>query len=257
MDFGCSSVSAKYGDLAGPGGTCGPDGSVELVDILAVLDGFSGAFAAPCESGNLDIAGPGGSCTGDGSIRLDDILAVLNAFQGQDDCSCPPARGFGGPEPVYGFDTDWYELVLTEDSRITWEVAADFDVETSIVRAGPVSPCTDTVLIASGSGVPCELVTLDVAVTGPATYYLTVAPTDTGDVEWCGNYNASVDYEPSDARCPGEGDCCDPAGNGTPGCTDFSCCETVCDLEPLCCNSGWDDFCAGVAQTECGLCAQP
>lgn len=257
VDNGCSSVSAKYGDLAGIGGSCGPDGNIELVDILAVLDGFSGNFAAPCESNNLDIAGPGGTCTVDGIIGLDDILAVLNAFQGQDDCSCPPARGFGGPEPVFGFDTDWYELVLTEDSRITWEVSADFDVETSIVRAGRVDPCTDTVFITSGSGVPCELVTLDVAVTGPDTYYLTVAPTDTGEVEWCGNYNASVDFEPSDARCPGEGDCCDPAGNGTPGCSDYGCCETVCDQPGFayCCTSfGWDNFCAEVALTECGLC---
>ena len=47
---------------------------------------FQGIFAAGCDEHNIDIAGPGGSCGGDGGIDLADILAVLDAFQGASDC---------------------------------------------------------------------------------------------------------------------------------------------------------------------------
>ena len=35
--------------------------------------------------------------------------------------------------------------------------------------------------------------------------------------------------------CPGEGNCFDPDGNGTPGCNDWACCMAVCKLNPFCC----------------------
>ena len=47
--------------------------------------------------------------------------------------------------------------------------------------------------------------------------------------------------------CPGEGSCCDPAGNGTPGCECGGCCAVVCDLDPFCCDFEWDGICAAVA----------
>ena len=79
--------------MAGPGATCGPNGQVDLPDILAVLDAFQGMFAPACTLPNVDIAcGPGTSCCiADGTIDLLDILAVLNAFQGIDNC-CTAGR---------------------------------------------------------------------------------------------------------------------------------------------------------------------
>ena len=47
--------------------------------------------------------------------------------------------------------------------------------------------------------------------------------------------------------CPGPGDCCDPAGNGSPGCNNLDCCERVCAANPFCCSIEWDDICAGEA----------
>ena len=43
-------------------------------------------FAEGCELHNIDIAGAGGSCGRDGSIDIFDIFAVLDAFVGIDDC---------------------------------------------------------------------------------------------------------------------------------------------------------------------------
>jgi hypothetical protein len=49
--------------------------------------------------------------------------------------------------------------------------------------------------------------------------------------------------------CPGPGDCL--TFNGSPGCEDEQCCEAVCEMEPLCCQTKWDGQCAGIAE---GLC---
>jgi hypothetical protein len=52
--------------------------------------------------------------------------------------------------------------------------------------------------------------------------------------------------------CPGGGDCCE--NNGTPGCNDELCCETVCSLLPFCCDSFWDGICASQAAELCDVC---
>ena len=50
------------------------------------------------------------------------------------------------------------------------------------------------------------------------------------------------------------GDCF--TDNGSPYCEDEDCCNTVCEIEPLCCDvanmDGWDDFCADLANLFCG-----
>ena len=48
------------------------------------------------------------------------------------------------------------------------------------------------------------------------------------------------------AACsPGAGACTDGgATNGTPGCDDVACCNTVCMMDPFCCLNVWDDLCA-------------
>ena len=52
--------------------------------------------------------------------------------------------------------------------------------------------------------------------------------------------------------CPGEGDCC--AANGTPGCDDATCCDTVCGNDPFCCDNQWDQLCADAAIVDCAGC---
>ncbi len=44
--------------------------------------------------------------------------------------------------------------------------------------------------------------------------------------------------------CTPEAGPCDQA-NGTPGCDDSECCNSVCDLDPYCCDVAWDELCAG------------
>jgi hypothetical protein len=55
----------------------------------------------------------------------------------------------------------------------------------------------------------------------------------------------------------------DCLSEGEPGCTDASCCDTVCSLDPFCCTAAWDSVCveeAGkfcVTGGECGISSHP
>ncbi|NOS99282.1 MAG: hypothetical protein HOP29_01490 [Phycisphaerales bacterium] len=61
------------------------DMTVDIFDILCLLDGFAGVFA-DCAFADVDLA----PCRGDGSIDIFDILAVLDAFAGGVVCPlCP------------------------------------------------------------------------------------------------------------------------------------------------------------------------
>ena len=46
------------------------------------------------------------------------------------------------------------------------------------------------------------------------------------------------------AICGSGGDCCTP-NPGTPGCSDVTCCESVCACDSFCCDVEWDSNCAG------------
>jgi hypothetical protein len=53
--------------------------------------------------------------------------------------------------------------------------------------------------------------------------------------------------------CPGSGDCC--SANGTAGCSETSCCDSVCAVDPFCCLSAWDANCASLATSLCPSCS--
>ena len=76
----CAYRNKLYGDV-------NDDGTVDLLDILCVLDGFQQNFER-CTFTNNDIAGKEGACGPNDLIDLFDILAVLDAFQAISAC-CP------------------------------------------------------------------------------------------------------------------------------------------------------------------------
>lgn len=53
-----------------------------------------------------------------------------------------------------------------------------------------------------------------------------------------------------DACNPEAGDCCNPDGNGTPGCDNNTCCISVCTSDPFCCDGEWEIGCAGIANDQ-------
>ena len=87
----CSNTLAVYGDIVGRPGddlACEPDGSVDLLDIIAVWEGFTGelgAFIPGCTMRNVDISSPDG-CGADGKVDLYDMYAAVDAFNGIFNC---------------------------------------------------------------------------------------------------------------------------------------------------------------------------
>ena len=72
------------------------------------------------------------------------------------------------------------------------------------------------------------------------------------DIQWdstCAD-EAGVECAVSCA-CPEAGDCC--AEHAGVGCDERSCESCVCDLDPSCCNDGWDATCASEGQNECSI----
>ena len=45
------------------------------------------------------------------------------------------------------------------------------------------------------------------------------------------------------------GSCC--FANGTPSCNSATCCTTVCNIDPICCQVGWDSVCVALAVDNC------
>ncbi|MHC4908152.1 MAG: S8 family serine peptidase, partial [Planctomycetota bacterium] len=50
---------------------------------------------------------------------------------------------------------------------------------------------------------------------------------------------------------PGSGNCFFPGGSVTPGCEDLQCCQTICAIDPFCCETQWDGTCAAQANDLC------
>lgn len=76
---------------------------------------------------------------------------------------------------------------------------------------------------------------------------------------WDGLCASTAEGQPACADClstagggGGTGDCC--SSNGSPGCNDSFCENTVCALDPFCCNTTWDAACANAALANCPVC---
>lgn len=72
-------------------------------------------------------------------------------------------------------------------------------------------------------------------------------------IDW-GMFTISVLSNPGPCA---PGDACPDADHdcytsGGPGCTDAACCDTVCALDPFCCDTAWDGLCVAGALDLCG-----
>lgn len=72
--------------------------------------------------------------------------------------------------------------------------------------------------------------------------------------EWTSECAALANQLWSDADCPGNYSCFSTHGTSQPGCNSSGCCNTVCAIDPYCCNVTWDTICKNKAVT---LCTQP
>ncbi|HKQ49174.1 MAG TPA: proprotein convertase P-domain-containing protein [Phycisphaerae bacterium] len=154
-------------------------------------------------------------------------------------------------------DTDWYKLVLTEDTTVTFTGEADFDLLIGIVDNFGIDSCAGvTSFLSFGLGGACTPASASACLSA-GTWYLFVAPDFTVPVACGAGYTATVTCKAGE--CGGGGGVCGPpnpndcnAANSTPGCSDQACCEAVCAIDPFCCDVAWDSICASEAADLCG-----
>ncbi len=88
----------------------------------------------------------------------------------------------------------------------------------------------------------------DVSIEGlaPGSYTVTLTATDSDQQAGSTSVNILVGDAPIETS-----DCCE--GNGSPGCEDAVCRAAVCACDPFCCDTEWDDACAGTGfVVDCG-----
>ncbi|MEE2972424.1 MAG: hypothetical protein VX672_04805, partial [Planctomycetota bacterium] len=162
---------------------------------------------------------------------------------------------------------------LTGDHFFSSALEADDPVQFSITGA---NPCTTIILeFADRRGNEVALVTFE----GTTTLVDAVPDTGgaftdvsgggvTGKSSYTGSFTgrdgsgegnlagARITVIPGDPDCDsglcdgGIGDCGSPQSG--PGCGCDDCEALVCGIDPICCSVVWDEFCAGIAQSQCG-----
>jgi len=153
-------------------------------------------------------------------------------------------------------DTDWYKIVLAVPTEVTWSVTASFNSVAGIVNNFGVDSCAGvSAFLVFGTAGPGETASAT-ACLAAGTWYLFAAPDFLSTVPCPAEYTAVVSCIENCVPPPGP---CDPSNpndcnvaNATPGCGDTACCQTVCAVDPFCCDTAWDQICADEAAAMCG-----
>jgi hypothetical protein len=89
---------------------------------------------------------------------------------------------------------------------------------------------------------------------GDATFVVTTPFNPTGTTQYNGPIYYSLKVEVlalDNGQCgTATNDCVTASGTG--GCSDATCCDTVCGFNPECCNVAWDTACIDYGVTQCG-----
>jgi len=229
----------------------------------------------------LDGAGMPDDTTNGGCNAVPPVFQPISCGQG--------FAGTAAYDDVTGFrDTDWYEVTLTEPMELTWTVAAQFEALAGIIDSDGSGSCEGvSAFLVSATGLSGETISVS-ACLPVGIWWVFVAPQFNAAVACGTGYNALLTCAPCDpiggccfpdgtcltgtvVQCaqaggvfqgggtdcsgacpvtcgPGAGDCC--ISNGTPGCDDATCCESVCAADPFCCDSTWDQLCADQAAVD-------
>lgn len=165
-----------------------------------------------------------------------------DGFENNDSCgaAAPFSDGTSSNLVVKADDDDWYSLTVPAGNQLNVSLGfthAYGDIDMKLFNA-----CGGSQLAISESATNNEALSWTNTTGGALTVRLQVyLYSDTRN-----DYSLTVSGTTGGGGgpdCPGTGDCC--ADNGTPGCADGSCCQAVCACDPFCCDTEWDEFCAG------------
>jgi hypothetical protein len=222
---------------------CGEEPFCCEVEWDATCAEFAAFFCTACPPANND-------CGDAVAIGLGDTpFSTLGATTDGPDT---PAECNAGTSSI--FNDVWYLYTAGKDGTLTVSTCgqAFFDTKLALYTScgGDLVACND-----DGPGCTGFTSLMTAPITVGTTYVLRVgAWGSTG----AGTGILTLSEEPlPPPACgdPGTGNCCE--ATGTPFCEDAECCLIVCGIDPFCCDTEWDSFCAGIAADECADCAPP
>lgn len=245
FDVQCGDEDDLCLPAGGEGGVCGRsctgDGDCDdgFICSTEAVESVGGQTARQCIPNAGDCNGGGGNCQDD-DHEPDSSLAeglaqpeLSSAIDGRVLCED---------------DDDWYAVVLTDEAAITAGLQGDNppDLDITLTDASGVFIDSSTSLSS------VESVTSDCL--DPGTYMLRVHSVDSSP---SGTYSLDLSLDTETCATPvmGMGDCC--ADNNTPGCEDPAVEACVCGMDAYCCDTEWDDICAGLAAGDCEACGPP
>jgi hypothetical protein len=205
---------------------------------VALANAFceGGVCLGDCPDGAIDEGEACGADTNGGCNSMPPVFGSIACG----DTICGTSWADGGSR-----DTDWYELVLSEETQVTFSGTAEFPLVIGIVDTGGVPDCAlATVLSPFATSDPCLTASFTTCLQ-PGTYWFFVAP---GVFEGfpCGSGNNDyiislecVECPFAEIECPDgaieEGEACGADING--GCnsvppvfSSISCGDTICGL---------------------------
>jgi hypothetical protein len=188
---------------------------------------------------------------GEGTFGFDTTLATTDG---------PESAGCSGIDNLTGIENDvWFCWSPNCTDMAFLSTCGSTDVDTKIaVYEDCTQPPSDLSLLACNDDT-CNFQTQASfpAIMGQ-TYLIRV-----GSFPGMDGGEGSLEIQcgpPHNGRCPGAVDCCtgNPSGNpDSPGCVDPTCCDSVCACDSFCCDTDWDEFCAGTGENNngCGAAA--
>ncbi|MCX4244700.1 Ig-like domain-containing protein [Paraliomyxa miuraensis] len=222
----CGEACSGDGDC-GEGYVCSP-GPVESVEGKSARQCIP--LAGSCQSS-------GGTCNDDD--HEPDGTPAEAVAQG------PLSVGVKAGRMLCANDDDWYAVQLAQTAKVaaTLQGQNPPDMDLSLTTEAGV-------LIEASDGLSSSESLLSSCLSS-GTYLLRVHSVDPDDG---GSY--TLELQLATAACGGgmggDGDCC--VDNNTPGCDDPTLEACVCALDAFCCDTEWDDLCAGRAAADCGGC---
>ncbi len=155
-------------------------------------------------------------------------------------------------------DTDWYLVTLGAPTTISATLTSEFPGVVFIVDG--IAGCDPVVVGQAGYSNNCVPGTASATVLA-GTYVVFVATGNESGGIYDGipctaginDYTVSIDCgQAGGCGDPAAGSCCE--SHPTPYCDDEDCCETVCEVDYLCCDEWWywDGICVAEAEELCG-----
>jgi hypothetical protein len=175
-----------------------------------------------------------------------DISSLLtggsdDAFENNDTCAAASAAGDGtfNNLVVKSTDEDWYSINVPAGNQLN--VSLGFTHAYGDIDMKLFNSCGGSQIAVSETATNNEALSYTNSTGSQQSVRLRVYLfNDTRN-----DYSLTVSGSTGGGNptCPGTGDCC--ADNGTPGCSDDTCCQTICACDPYCCDTEWDEFCSG------------